>query len=153
MQPIFVPLSTPCWWSVDQALGSIAYSVPSAPCRWSVDQALGSIAYFVPSAPCLICRSASRVYSLFCSICPMSVICGSASRACSIFLCLYPLYLGLLQGYVDCNPKALFQELVLRITDSPKWNPTIAECKVSPQTLVLYIHIYIPIGFIEKIHI
>jgi hypothetical protein len=34
-----------------------------------------------------------------------------------------------LQGYVDCNTRVLFQELVLRVTDSPKWNPTIAECK------------------------
>ena len=36
----------------------------------------------------------------------------------------------LLQGYIECNLRAAFQEIVLRIQDAPKWSPTVLDCKV-----------------------
>jgi len=35
-----------------------------------------------------------------------------------------------LQGYVHCAPKILYEELVLRVTETPKWSPTVLEMKI-----------------------
>ncbi len=40
------------------------------------------------------------------------------------------------QGYVNCNQRAIFQEIVLRITDAPKWSPTVLDCQVGIRTFV-----------------
>lgn len=35
-----------------------------------------------------------------------------------------------LEGTVDCSAKDLFSELVERVTDTPRWNPTVSESKI-----------------------
>jgi hypothetical protein len=35
----------------------------------------------------------------------------------------------MLEGYVDAGPQETFQETVLKIDESPAWNPTLLECR------------------------
>jgi len=35
----------------------------------------------------------------------------------------------MLQGYVDASARETFEETVLKIDESPKWNPTVTECR------------------------
>ncbi|XP_064644062.1 stAR-related lipid transfer protein 3-like isoform X1 [Lineus longissimus] len=34
-----------------------------------------------------------------------------------------------LTGYIDCDPLSMYEEMCYRLDESPKWNPTVLECR------------------------
>lgn len=37
----------------------------------------------------------------------------------------------LFQGYVDASPEDVFEETVIKVEETPRWNTTVQECIVS----------------------
>lgn len=44
--------------------------------------------------------------------------------------CVYTFAWSICQGYVDASPETVFDQLVVRMTETSNWNPAIVEGKV-----------------------
>jgi len=57
-----------------------------------------------------------------------------------------------LQGYVNIAPGDLWEDMVVTLNQSPEWNPTILESRVSSMTVIFYkvFFFFIILYFIKK---